>query len=127
MSVVGPARRRQRTASGSLAPVAIAVLGITLFTAACATPKPPPAADVLSRRDLAYLVDGSTTREQALLRLGLPSRSFEGERILLFRLGWTEREGLAPVAWHSAALAGYDLVLVFDAQGVLARHALVAK
>lgn len=35
---------------------------------------------------LSFLEDGKTTKEEVLLRLGIPSAQFEGERILTYRL-----------------------------------------
>jgi hypothetical protein len=84
---------------------------------------------------LSYLEDGKTTKEDVLLRLGLPSAQFEGERILTYRMMPSEEEGLVVVSreldardpWLSqwARLAEYSLVLIFDDQHVLKRHSLV--
>ncbi len=83
---------------------------------------------------LAYLKDGSTTKEEVLLRLGLPAARFEGERILTYRLMLTDEEGLVVVArefnmrdprlsyWPRGE---YSLVLVFDGKYILQRHALL--
>lgn len=103
-------------------PLAAALLAAVLATA-CATPGPPPAETL----ELGFLDDGATRREQVALRLGLPSRVFESDRILIYRMQWSPERGLHPVPWHQALLAAYDLVLVFDERGVLAQHALVAK
>jgi hypothetical protein len=69
-----------------------------------------------------------------LLRLGEPSASFEGERILTYRVGRTEAGERWLVA--RAVLAGppkragpaglESLVLVFAPDGTLEKHALVA-
>jgi hypothetical protein len=104
-----------------------AALLIAYGALGCATPGPPPPIEQLVSQDLGYLVDGSTTREQAALRLGLPSRSFEADRILIYRMTRLEGGTLQPAAWDRPLVAGYDLVLVFDGQGVLERHALVPK
>jgi hypothetical protein len=98
-----------------------AVLAIVSLVS-CASP-PPPAQDLIASGALGFLSDGVTTREQATLRLGLPARTFEGDRILVYRMGWGEDGQL-----RSGNMTGsYDLVLVFDASDVLVRHALVEK
>lgn len=102
---------------------------LALALAGCAT-----APSFESRADLLdFLVDGQTTREEAVLKLGHPSGKFERENILTYRLGFepkskgyyiVERKVQAdgwPVWWD----VRYSLVLVFDDGGVLRRHALV--
>jgi len=83
---------------------------------------------------LSYLEDGRTTKEDVLLRLGLPSAQFEGERILTYRMMLSKEEGLVVVSreldardpWLSQwAKAEYSLVLVFDEQHILRRHSLL--
>ena len=74
---------------------------------------------------LAFLADGATLRTEVHEHLGGPSRSFEESRLESYRVGrspagWfvlPRREG-----WNDAR---YSLVLEFDAQGVLKRHALI--
>lgn len=92
---------------------------------------------------LAFLADGKTTREEVLLRLGTPGAHFEGERILTYAFrrsstgGWL-REGRSwtveqTVARHENLVPVYrsyrvgNLVLVFGADGRLARHSLVVQ
>ncbi len=94
---------------------------------ACATTTTPPSPEALLAGPLSVLVDGRTTREEVVLRYGVPARTFEADRLLVYRLGWSEEAGLRPLAWHAPDLAGFDLVLVFDPMGVLTRHALVAR
>jgi hypothetical protein len=89
---------------------------------------------VKGRADLlAFLVDGTTTRETVLLQLGQPSGRFEHEKILTYRLGYeektkhywlVEREN-SPTGWPTWLAARFSLVLVFDEQGVLRKHSLV--
>lgn len=95
------------------------VVGSLLVLTACAS---APLAD-----RLAFLVDGSTTKEDVLFRLGLPSAEFEGERILTYRIGTGAKRGTVVVPRHAGDWQGaeYSLVLVFDAQQVLRRHALI--
>ncbi len=83
---------------------------------------------------LAFLKDGVTTRQEALLKLGTPLGRFEGDRILTwdFRiLGQNRWERVDPSAsggWQVAIQSGSttcSLVLVFDGEGILVRHSLV--
>lgn len=73
---------------------------------------------------LGFLQDGSTRREDVYLRLGEPSAQYESGRILAFRLAKDEG-GLYPVTTPYWPSESYSLILVFDAQGLLSRHALV--
>ena len=98
-----------------------AVLAIVSL-ASCASP-PPRAQDLIASGALGFLSDGATTREQATLRLGLPARTFEGDRIAIYRMGWGEEGELRSIN----TTGSYDLVLVFDASDVLVRHGLVEK
>lgn len=74
---------------------------------------------------LGFIRDGKTTREQTYLGLGEPTGSYEAGRILSFRLG--KDEGGYFVVGKASGFAGVktSLIMVFDEQGVLRRHALV--
>jgi hypothetical protein len=76
---------------------------------------------------LDFIVDGTTRKEDVLLRLGQPASTLEGERVLAYRVG-EDRGGyfLDPAAVRPfLGYRAYSLVLIFDAEGVLRRHALV--
>ena len=101
---------------------ALAALIAVLSTGCVATRQ--PAADP---RLLDFLQDGQTSKEAVLLKLGQPSALLEGGRILTFRLGHEKKRGYflreaGVTDWLSLR---YSLVLVFDDQQVLRRHALV--
>jgi len=82
-----------------------------------------------------FIQNGQTTREQVLLKLGIPSRQFETGRILAWRVRTTE-EGLATVSdfpgaddlryntWPASS-RGYDLIVVFDSRDLVETHSLV--
>lgn len=99
----------------------ILLLLIGLVTACAA--KPMGRSNLLS-----FIEDGKTTREQTFLNLGEPSATFDGGRILCFRLG-------QDAGGYFVVLAGGDatrfmginnsLVMIFDERGLLSRHALV--
>ena len=103
-------------------------LGIALVLGACSTARPPPPSTAVVTLDV--LTDGITTRDQALERLGKPSREFRGStggQVLTFRIG-RDAAGLHVATgtndWYRYEVC-YSLVLSFDIQGALARRALV--
>lgn len=111
----------------------VVVLALSLVLVGCG-PTLQVAQGEVEQKWLAYFKDGNTTKEEVLLRLGLPAAQFEGERILTYRLMLTDAEGLVVVPrklepsgrpllyW---ARGQYSLVLVFDEKHVLQRHALL--
>ena len=107
-----------------------------VLLASCSAPALTPVKPEESHTGiLAFLKEGRTTREETLLRLGTPDGRFEGERILTYTFkkgpdGWL-REGRA---WNEpkkrfeyTGRSGFpcNLVLVFGAEGVLARSTMV--
>jgi hypothetical protein len=113
-----------------------AALNVLLLLVGCSSARPVPVDT--SRAWLPFLRDGTTTAEEVLLELGIPTAQFEGERILTYRvtirddgkvfpvtrrlkLSWNEDPRLS--AWPESAVA--NLVLVFDERHVLARHRLI--
>jgi len=92
---------------------------VCITLAACST-------QPIGRKDLLeFLSDGVTRRDEALLKLGEPSAKYESSRILAYRLRKDE-VGYVLLAhrdnWYGVQ---YSLILVFDDQGILNRHALV--
>jgi hypothetical protein len=80
----------------------------------------------VGRQDLLdFLADGVTRREDVQLKLGEPSGQYEEARIVAYRLSRDEA-GYILVGhrndWHGVQ---YNLMLVFDAEGVLRRHSIV--
>jgi len=112
------------------------LMSVALGAGACgcaARSTPAQVADV-EKSQLAFVCDGVTTREEILLKLGVPSAQFEGERILTYRLGLSPRGALAPMSPEVAAedshyavwsWPAYNLVLVFDPTNVLLRHSFI--
>jgi hypothetical protein len=87
---------------------------------------------VLEMDTLGFLRDGQTTRQEILTHLGTPSARFEGDRILTYdfvrnTLGDWRRVGTTVVSdWRfTYGPSSCSLVLVFQADGLLARHTLV--
>jgi len=88
----------------------------------------------LQNTSLSYLEVGKTTKEEVLIKLGIPSAQFEGERILTYRMMSDKEQGVLIVArelddkdprlskWSKAI---YSLVLIFDEQGILEKKSLI--
>lgn len=111
-----------------------AVLG--LAAVGCEDVAKPDATQARVEEFFAFVQDGRTTREEALLKFGVPARQFEGGRILTWRLRVDPPGTVGPLGSSAAATDpryatwppgthGYDLVLVFDAQGRVERHSKV--
>jgi hypothetical protein len=89
-----------------------------------------------SKTSLDFLEDGKTTKEAVILKLGPPSGTFEGEKIVTYRLGKTQEgyfvsDRLAypytqetPI-WLRDIEGLFSLVLVFDEHQILQKHSLV--
>ena len=116
----------------TLAAAAVAVMSVL---AACSAPKAVyEDHSAALQRELLWVERGVTTRQDALMKLGLPSAQFEGDRILTWRLALTKDETLVPVTraldaadpriliWRKAS---YSLVLVFAADGRVEEFSLV--
>ena len=110
-------------------------MSLIILATGCATPKVQPAdPQLLFKSDLlSFLGDGVTTREEVVLKLGIPSAQIEGEKILMYQLKvdedgkwrlvaprWNLGTGLR--AWSEGTCS---LVLVFGENGVLQKHSLV--
>lgn len=105
----------------SMAPQKLWMLAIACMALlACATTP-------MGREDLLdFLKDGKTRREDVQLQLGEPSAQYEESRILAYRLSKDEA-GYVLVGHRDNWLGvQYNLMLEFDADGVLRRHSLVA-
>lgn len=94
--------------------------GLLALLSACASTPPIGKHDLLD-----FLQDGTTTKEEVFLHLAEPSATFEGGRILAYRLhedegGYTIK-GAKGTYWSGK----YSLVLSFDEGGILRRHALI--
>lgn len=113
----------------------VSALLATILAIGCATPKVQPAdpQGLFTSDLLSFLVDGATTREQVVLKLGIPSAQVEGEKILMYQLKVDEKGNWHLVAprWNTGTgLRAWNpgtasLVLVFGNDGVLRKHNLV--
>lgn len=98
----------------------VAVGFLLTGTAGCSTPAPQGQADLLD-----FIKDGSTTKQEVRQRLGEPGATYVQDRVLTYRLS---RDGGGYYAlanksdWTGVCS---NLVLDFDADGLLRRHSLV--
>ena len=99
-------------------PYLMVVVALTAVLAGCMTPVGSP--DLL-----AFLKDGSTTREDVYLHLAEPSSTFEGGSILTYLLDEDQAGYILMRRKEKAWNGKFSLVLAFDEHGVLRRHSLV--
>lgn len=133
MRATTPRSRRANTL-GLIRRVAL-VLAFAFLATGCATPKLQPADPqlVLKSDLLNFLQDGVTTREEVVLKLGIPSAQIEGEKILMYQLRADEGEKWHLIAprWNvNSGLRTWSegtgsLVLVFGDNSILKKHSLV--
>lgn len=98
--------------------------------AGCATPR--LLADKIS---LEFLEDGKTSKQMVILKLGQPSGTFDGEKIVTYRIGSEEEEkgyflrnrqaGWAGRCSATGTVTTLSLVLIFDEHNVLQKHSMV--
>jgi hypothetical protein len=76
---------------------------------------------------LDFLVDGSTTRAEAIGRLGPPFRRLQDDSICTYRLSHDEAGRFVSFGQGETSWTDLDasLVLVFDESGSLRRHSIV--
>lgn len=103
-------------------PMAFKRLGIIVLLAALAG----CASEPIGKKDLLdFLHDGVTTREEVILHLAEPSATFEGGRIVTYRLDQDDG-GYTILGSKGRGWSGrFSLVLSFDEHGVLRKHSLV--
>ncbi|UCF68885.1 MAG: hypothetical protein JSV80_06245 [Acidobacteriota bacterium] len=107
----------------------LGIVALALALASCAHSLEVVQTDQADAPAIAFLLDGETAREQVAARLGQPSAQFENGRIMTYRLdrkfrvlSLRSRDDSEHAGWQQAR---YSLVLIFDDQGILARHRLL--
>jgi outer membrane protein assembly factor BamE (lipoprotein component of BamABCDE complex) len=108
---------------------------ILLLLSGCAETKLQTLDDLALQQQLALLEDGKTTKQDILLRFGIPSAQFEGERIFTYRLRYyqdknrfeviareVDRKDPRFAEWMQTE---YNLVLVFDDKHILQKHSML--
>jgi len=115
----------------------VIALGILVLAEGCEPTPRIQMADpkVLLNSELSFIQDGVITREQVVLKLGVPSAQFEGERIMIYQLyadNYRKWQLATPMINNFNGLRMWgpetcSLVLVFGTDGVLSRHSLVTS
>ena len=130
-----PARMPHNIVSIRRLKVIISAMAIIILGTGCATPRVQPAdPELLFKSELlAFIREGVTTREEVVIKLGIPSAQLEGDKILMYQL-WADEAGkwhlIAPQVNATTGLRAWrkgvcSLVLVFGGDGVLQKHSLV--
>ena len=65
---------------------------IPLFVSGCAETKLHTMDDSMVQQQLAPLENGKTTKQEILLKFGIPSAQFEGEKIFTYRLRYNKEQ-----------------------------------
>ena len=109
---------------------AFAAYSLLFLLAGCATTS-PPAEKIAEKAFLEFLEDGKASKQAVILKLGQPSGTFEGEKIVTYRIG-KDDQGYFVVDRQRTALAltnwtgtRFSLVLIFDEHNILQKHSLV--
>ena len=108
---------------------------ILLVLSGCAETKLQTLDDSVLQQQLALLEDGKTTKQDILLKFGIPSSQFEGERIFTYRLRFNQNENRFEVISREVdrrdprfaewVQTEYNLVLVFDEKHILQKHSML--
>ena len=129
---------KRQEKSFMLASAAILFIVMTVLAGGCATPKIKPIDKTDFSHQLQFLIIGTTTREDVLLKLGEPSGRFEEERILTYMLSIDDKRDLR-VLPRQLAVSPTDprvyelnpmvcsLVLVFQSDNLLEKSELVCS
>jgi hypothetical protein len=108
---------------------------IILLLLGCAETRLQTVDDATVQQQLALLDDGKTTKEDILLKFGIPSCQFEGEKILTYRLRYNQKDSRFEVISREVdrrdprfaewMWTEYNLVLVFDEKNILQKHSVL--
>jgi outer membrane protein assembly factor BamE (lipoprotein component of BamABCDE complex) len=108
---------------------------ILLLLSGCAETRLHTMDDSMMQQQLAPLEDGKTTKQEILLKFGIPSAQFEGERIFTYRLRFNQEANRFEVAAREVdrrdprfaqwGWTEYNLVLVFDEKHILQKHSML--
>jgi hypothetical protein len=108
---------------------------IILLLLGCAETRLQTVDDETLQQQLALLEDSKTTKEDILLKFGIPSCQFEGEKILSYRLRYNQKDSRFEVISREVdrrdprfaewMWTEYNLVLVFDEKNILQKHSVL--
>jgi len=117
---------------------AILLFNMTLLNGGCALPKVKPVDKTVFSDRLQFLTNGTTSREEVLLKLGEPSGRFEGEHILTYMLLIDGNKNLR-ILPRQLAISNIDprlynlnpticsLVLIFKNDNILEKSELICS
>jgi outer membrane protein assembly factor BamE (lipoprotein component of BamABCDE complex) len=108
---------------------------VILLLSGCAETRLQTVDDSIVQQQLALLEDGKTTKQDILLKFGIPSAQFEGEKIFTYRLRYNQKENRFEVVSREVdrrdprfaewMQTEYNLVLVFDEKHVLQKYSML--
>jgi hypothetical protein len=108
---------------------------IILLVSGCAETKLQSVDDSILQQQLSVLENGKTTKQDILLKFGIPSAQFEGEKIFTYRLRFNQKENRFEVVSREVdrrdprfaewMRTEYNLVLVFDEKHILQKHSML--
>jgi outer membrane protein assembly factor BamE (lipoprotein component of BamABCDE complex) len=108
---------------------------VILLLSGCAETRLQTVDDAALQQQLALLEDGKTIKEEILLKFGIPSAQFEGEKILIYRLRYNQKENRFELVSREVdrrdprfaewVQTEYNLVLVFDQEYILQKHSML--
>jgi outer membrane protein assembly factor BamE (lipoprotein component of BamABCDE complex) len=108
---------------------------ILLLASGCAETKLHTVDESMMQHQVAPLEDGKTTKQDILLKFGIPSAQFKGERIFTYRLRYKKEQNRFEVVSRETdrrdprfadwGWTEYNLVLVFDEKHILQKHSML--
>jgi hypothetical protein len=110
--------------------IAIRGTGGALFLASllagCASTLPQEAVE---RQAFSWVEPGRTTRSDAVFALGMPRSVFEQDTILVYGVNCSSRTRCDTAPWRGlgGGALDYQLVLIFDATGLLEQRVLLRE
>ena len=102
------------------------MLFLACLLAGCASPLPQP--DV-ERQAFSWVEPGRTTRSDAIFALGMPRSVFQQETIFVYGVNCPSRTRCQTEPWRGTGGGDlhYQLVLIFDAAGLLEQRVLLRE
>src|SRR5512136_3216809 len=108
---------------------------IILLLSGCAETRLQTVDDAILQQQLSSLEDRKTSKQDILLKFGIPSAQFEGEKIFTYRLRFNQNDNRFEVVSREMdrrdprfaewIQTEYSLVLVFDEKHILQKHSML--
>lgn len=99
------------------------------FCGALLSCAPMPTVEELDQQYFGEFESGRTSRADVIMQWGLPTATFENDRILTYRMAIFRggELGVVPRLGERVYRHAYHLVLVFDEKGLLTRYKLLRQ